>query len=58
MRHDDGKSDYVEGIAEGKHIIVDKVRYIGKEANDLDEVSVFVLIQDPYLEYENREDFM
>ncbi|QRF75201.1 hypothetical protein Thermo_00695 [Thermoplasmatales archaeon] len=58
MRHDDGKSDYVEAIAEGKHIIVDKVRYLGNESNDLDEVSVFVLIQDSYLEYGNREDFM
>jgi len=58
MRHDDGKSDYVEAIAEGKRIIVDKVRYTGNESNDLDEVGVFGIIQDSYHEYGNMEDFM
>jgi hypothetical protein len=38
VRHDDHKFDYdSEGIAHRKHIIVDKIRYIGKESNNLDD---------------------
>ena len=36
VRHYDNKLDYVEGIAQRKHIVVDKIRYISKESNNLD----------------------
>jgi len=58
VRHSDNKFDYDnEGIGHRKHIIVDKIRYIGKESNNLDEASVFGIDDDSYLEYENIEDF-
>ena len=34
-----------------------RIRYIGKESNNLDEASVFGIDDDSYLEYENIEDF-
>jgi hypothetical protein len=38
IRHNDNKFDYdSEGIAHRKHIIVDGIRYIGKESNNLDD---------------------
>jgi hypothetical protein len=38
VRHNDNKFDYDNrGIAHRKHIIVDKIRYIGKESNKLEE---------------------
>jgi len=40
-----------------KHIKAERIRYIGKESNNLDEVSVFGIDDDSYLEYENAEDF-
>jgi len=40
VRHNDNKFDYdSEGIALRKHIILDRIRYIGKESNNLDETS-------------------
>ncbi len=57
MKHNDKKFDYVDSIAKRKHIIVDKVRYIGKESNNLDEVSITGLDGNSYLEYENLNDF-
>ena len=58
MRHSDNKFDYDnEGIAYRRHIIADKIRYIGKESNNLDEASVLGIDDDSYLEYENIEDF-
>jgi len=55
--HNDNKFDYDnEGIAHRKHIIVDRIRYIGKESNNLE--NNLTGIEDPdYLEYENPEDF-
>jgi len=58
VRHDDNKFDYdKEGIAHRKHIIVNRIRYIGKESNNLEEASIFGIDDDSYLEYENIEDF-
>ena len=57
IRHNDHKFDYVNGIAERKHVIVDRIRYIGKESNNLDEVSVLGIDKDSYLEYENRKEY-
>jgi len=38
VRHNDNKFDYDnEGIAHRKPIIVDRIRYIGKESNNLDD---------------------
>jgi len=54
VRHSDNKFDYDnEGIGHRKHIIVDKIRYIGKESNNLEEASVLGIDDDSYLEYEN-----
>jgi len=56
-RHNDHKFDYdSEGIAHRKHIIVDKIRYIGKETNNLEDNQLGIEEPD-YLEYENPEDF-
>jgi len=58
VRHNDNKFDYDnEGIAHRKHIIADRIRYIGKESNNIDEASVLGIDDDSYLEYENAEDF-
>ncbi|MGC8699326.1 MAG: hypothetical protein ACP5RE_04030, partial [Candidatus Acidifodinimicrobium sp.] len=58
VRHDDHKFDYDnEGIAHRKHIIADRIRYIGKESNNLDETQVIGIDEDSYLEYENLTEF-
>jgi len=58
VRHNDNKFDYdKEGIAHRKHIVVNRIRYIGKESNNIDESYVFGIDNDSYLEYENPEDF-
>ena len=51
VRHNDNKFDYDnEGIAHRKHIIADRIRYIGKESNNLEDN--LTGIEDPdYLEY-------
>ena len=58
IRHNDNKFYYDDkGIAHRKHIIADRIRYIGKESNNLDEVSVLGIGEDSYLEYENLKEF-
>jgi len=58
VRHSDNKFYYDnQGIAHRKHIVVNRIRYIGKESNNLEEASVFGIDDDSYLEYENIEDF-
>ena len=57
VRHNDNKFDYVDGIAHRKHIIADRIRYIGKETNNLDETMVTGIDKDSYLEYENLREF-
>jgi len=51
VRHNDNKFDYDnQGIAHRKHIFVNRIRYIGKESNNLD--NNLAGIEDPdYLEY-------
>jgi hypothetical protein len=57
VRHNDNKFDYdSEGIAHRKHIIVDRIRYIGKESNNLDD-NLSGIEKPDYLEYENSEEF-
>ena len=34
-----------------------RIRYIGKESNNLDEVSVLGIDEDSYLEYDNPKEF-
>ncbi|MEM0321992.1 MAG: hypothetical protein QW613_06335, partial [Thermoprotei archaeon] len=51
------KFDYIDGIPQRKHIIVDRVRYIGKESNNLDDASVLGIDPEDYLEFENPEQF-
>ncbi len=53
IKHNDHKFDYIDSIAQRKHIIADRIRYIGKESNNLDEVSVLGIDNNSYLEYEN-----
>jgi len=58
VRHNDNKFDYDnQGIAHRKHIVINGIRYIGKESNNIDEASVLGIDDDLYLEYENIEDF-
>jgi len=57
VRHNDNKFDYdSEGIAHRKPIIVDRIRFIGKESNNLDD-NLSGIEKPDYLEYENSEDF-
>ena len=57
VMHNDNKFDYDnQGIAHRKHIIVDRIRYIGKETNNLEDNSNG-LEEPDYLEYDNIEDF-
>ena len=58
INHSDNKFDYIDGIAQRKHITVDRIRYIGKEANNLDEVNIFGVKDDSVREYDNLRDFM
>jgi hypothetical protein len=57
VRHNDNKFDYDhEGTAQRKHIVVNRIRYIGKESNNLEDN--LTGLEDPdYLEYDNIEDF-
>jgi len=58
VRHNDNKFNYDnQGIAHRKHIIVNGIRYIGKESNNIDEASILGIDDDSYIEYENIEDF-
>jgi len=51
VRHDDNKFDYdKEGIAHRKHIIVNRIRYIGKESNNLED-NLTGIEEPDYLEY-------
>jgi len=57
VRHNDNKFDYDhEGIAQRKHIVVNRIRYIGKESNNLED-NLTGLDDPDYLEYDNIEDF-
>ncbi len=51
VRHDDGKFDYVNGIVQRKHIIADKIRYIGKKTNNIDESNGIGIEEDEIVEY-------
>ena len=58
VRHNDNKFDYDnEGIAYRKHIIADRIRYIGKETNNLDEAMITGIEENDYLEYDNLMEF-
>jgi len=57
VRHDYHKFDYIDNKAVRKHIFADKIRYIGKESNNLDESQVMGIKDDSYLEYVNLEEF-
>jgi len=47
MKHNNNKFDYDnEGIAHRKHIVANKIRYIGKESNNIE--NNFAGIVDPY----------
>jgi len=51
VRHNDNKFDYdIEGIAHRKHIFVNRIRYIGKESNNLEDNLTGIEDTD-YLEY-------
>ena len=58
VRHNDNKFDYDENKARRKHVFADRIRYIGKESNNIDEVNVFGVSKDSYIEYENKQEFM
>jgi hypothetical protein len=57
VRHNDNKFDYDnEGIAHRKHIVINRIRYVGKESNNIEDNLTGVEKPD-YLEYENNEEF-
>jgi hypothetical protein len=56
--HNDNKFDYDnEGKVLRKYIIADKIRYIGKETNNLDETQITGIEESDYLEYDNLMEF-
>jgi len=56
VRHSDNKFDYDnQGIAHRKHIVVNRIRYIRKESNNLED-NLTDIEEPDYLEYENIED--
>ena len=57
ITHNDNKFDYIEGTAKRKHIVVDRIRYIGKESNNHDEVNVLGIQDDPVLEHHSLKKF-
>jgi hypothetical protein len=58
VRHHDNKFDYDnEGIAHRKHIIVDRIRYIGKESNNLDD-NLTGIEEPDYLEYTKNNEIV
>ena len=51
VRHSDNKFDYHnQGIAHRKHIVVNRIRYIGKESNNLED-NLTGIEEPDYLEY-------
>ena len=46
-RHNDNKFYYIVGIGKRKHIVANRIRYIGKESNNLGEVNVLGIQDDP-----------
>jgi hypothetical protein len=57
VKHNDKKFDYDnEGIVHRKHIIVNRIRYISKGSNNLED-NLTGLEEPDYLEYENIKDF-
>ena len=57
VRHNDYKFDYVDNKAVRKHIFVDRIRYIGKESNNLDDTMITGIDDQSYLEYRNDREF-
>jgi hypothetical protein len=58
VKHNDNKFDYDnEGIAHRKHIIVDRIRYIGKESNNLDD-NLSGIEKPDYLEYTKNNEIV
>ena len=58
IMHTDNKFDYDnEGIAHRKHIVADRIRYIGKETNNIDETQIIGIEEDDYIEYDNVMEF-
>jgi hypothetical protein len=56
IRHNDNKFDYIEHVAHRKHIIADRIRFIGKESNNLEE-NLYGIEEPEYLEYKNNKEF-
>ncbi|MEM4058808.1 MAG: hypothetical protein QXZ12_08855 [Thermoplasmata archaeon] len=40
-----------------KHIFAERIRYIGKESNNLEETEILGIGEDSYLEYQNLKEF-
>ena len=58
VRHNDNKFDYDnEGIAHRRHINAERIRYIGKETNNLDETLITGIDDNDYIEYDNVREF-
>ncbi len=56
VRHNIHKFYCVEGIAQRKHNVVDKIRYISKESNNLDDLKG--IDDNSYFEYHKRKKFL
>ncbi|MEM1996308.1 MAG: hypothetical protein QXT54_04680 [Thermoplasmatales archaeon] len=56
-RHNYNEFDYIDHVAYRKHIIADRIRYIGKESNNLEESMIMGIDDNSYIEYENLKEF-
>ncbi|MFG1519521.1 MAG: hypothetical protein AAE977_03465 [Thermoplasmataceae archaeon] len=57
IRHNDNKFDYIGHVAHRKHIIADRIRFIGKESNNLEENQLGIE-EAKYLEYSNDHEIV
>ena len=55
LRHPEAKFEGETGILKKKHIVADRILYIGKESNNLDESEILGVDSDGYEIYENLE---
>ena len=54
MDHNDGRYDGDIGELRGKQIVTNKIEHVGKEASNLEESEVIVVLNNDYVIYDNK----
>ncbi|MEM3290942.1 MAG: hypothetical protein QW046_05440 [Candidatus Micrarchaeaceae archaeon] len=58
VMHNNNKFDYdKEGNCKQKNVFADRIRYIGKKSNNLDDELVLSIDSEDYLKYEKLKEF-